>query len=616
MVHRLAATDSRTTRRPSTPTTAHPRAARPGPAGLVRFTFGHARSLDPSQPGPYLVAELDFDSEQAMGESMASAGGARGGQGHRATSPPAGPRSCTSTCSRRADGERRAGTDPDAGRRGRRRLLRQPRHVGDALRRRAGRRPRDARGAHAVRGRGHRRGRRLRADGRPPGRDAAAPRARAWATGWPTCTTPAAARAPLVNVVGDHARSHKRLDAPLESDIDAVAGTVSGWVRRSLSPADVAADAVEAVAAASSGARVDLDADPPGRRLVGGRRRGRPRPLPVRPAPARGAVAWSRTSPRCSASASRPCCSSAATSMDADGPARRGAGRGRHRRAADDGDLPGADDARRRAARRRAAAAIRRRWRSPRWPGRSTWCWPARRRRCTSSATRTCPGTPVPEDCTVHVLSAPGEDGVAALRALAAGRRAGRRPRTCWRRRGRSCRPGELTPRAMAAVVGALLPEDAILVDEALTSGVGLAELTSGAPRHDWLCLTGGAIGDGLPMALGAAIACPEPAGDRHPGRRQRDVHDLGAVVLRPRAGRHHDDRLRQRLVRDPRSTSCRGSGRPATASGPGSCSTSADRRWTSSRWPRAWACRRPGRRRRRSWPTSSGARWPSPGRT
>ena len=62
----------------------------------------------------------------------------------------------------------------------------------------------------------------------------------------------------------------------------------------------------------------------------------------------------------------------------------------------------------------------------------------------------------------------------------------------------------------MSAVVGALLPEGAIVVDEALTSGVGLAELTAGAPRHDWLCLTGGAIGDGLPMALGAAVACPD----------------------------------------------------------------------------------------------------------
>src|SRR5687767_2359864 len=58
-------------------------------------------------------------------------------------------------------------------------------------------------------------------------------------------------RTPMVSVVGDHARSHKRLDAPLESDIDALAGTVSGWIRRSLSPADVAGDATEAVAAAS-----------------------------------------------------------------------------------------------------------------------------------------------------------------------------------------------------------------------------------------------------------------------------------------------------------------------------------------------------------------------------
>ena len=46
--------------------------------------------------------------------------------------------------------------------------------------------------------------------------------------------------------------------------------------------------------------------------------------------------------------------------------------------------------------------------------------------------------------------------------------------------------------------------------DEAQTSGVALAASTVGAPRHDWLTLTGGAIGQGLPVAVGAAVACPD----------------------------------------------------------------------------------------------------------
>lgn len=48
--------------------------------GLVRFTYGHGRSLDPKAPAPYLVAELDFDSEEAMGQSMASPEGRAAGQ--------------------------------------------------------------------------------------------------------------------------------------------------------------------------------------------------------------------------------------------------------------------------------------------------------------------------------------------------------------------------------------------------------------------------------------------------------------------------------------------------------------------------------------------------------
>jgi len=59
-------------------------------------------------------------------------------------------------------------------------------------------------------------------------------------------------------------------------------------------------------------------------------------------------------------------------------------------------------------------------------------------------------------------------------------------------------------------VVGHLLPRNAILVDEAITSGLMLGPITAGAPRHDLITLTGGAIGQGLPNAVGAAIACPD----------------------------------------------------------------------------------------------------------
>ncbi|MFE4721944.1 thiamine pyrophosphate-dependent enzyme, partial [Streptomyces sp. NPDC056728] len=61
-----------------------------------------------------------------------------------------------------------------------------------------------------------------------------------------------------------------------------------------------------------------------------------------------------------------------------------------------------------------------------------------------------------------------------------------------------------------AEVVGALLPAGAIISDEANTSGAALPAATVGAPRHDVLTLTGGAIGQGIPVATGAAIAAPD----------------------------------------------------------------------------------------------------------
>src|SRR5208282_2443585 len=68
------------------------------------------------------------------------------------------------------------------------------------------------------------------------------------------------ARVPIVVVVGDHATYHKKYDAPLESDIDALAGSVSRWMRRTADTAAVGADAAEAIAASriaqASGARL------------------------------------------------------------------------------------------------------------------------------------------------------------------------------------------------------------------------------------------------------------------------------------------------------------------------------------------------------------------------
>ena len=58
--------------------------------------------------------------------------------------------------------------------------------------------------------------------------------------------------------------------------------------------------------------------------------------------------------------------------------------------------------------------------------------------------------------------------------------------------------------------IGATLPENAIVVDESVTTGRDFFPATAGAPPHDWLNNRGGAIGYGMPVSIGAAIACPD----------------------------------------------------------------------------------------------------------
>ena len=310
-------------------------------------------------------------------------------------------------------------------------------------------------------------------------------------------------KAPVVLVVGDHARSHKRLDAPLEGDIDALAGTVSTWVRRSLSTGDLAADAADAVAASRDGvATLILPAD----------------------------VSWSEGAEVAPPVARRPLPTVAPSVVEEVAGVLRGSGPsvlfvGGEVMASEAGIRAAAAIAGRPGVRLLSETFPPRAVRGAGLPDVERLPYPPELAMKSLAGTAhlvlagaqspvhffgypEMPGTPVPQGCTVHALSRPGEDGAAALEALAALVAADGDVSV-----NELARPelptGPLEPRTLSAVIGALLPEGAVVVDEALTSGVGLAEMTANAPRHDWLSLTGGSIGDGLPMALGAAVACP-----------------------------------------------------------------------------------------------------------
>ena len=116
----------------------------------------------------------------------------------------------------------------------------------------------------------------------------------------------------------------------------------------------------------------------------------------------------------------------------------------------------------------------------------------------------------VPDTCTLHTLATPVQDTVGSLDKLARALGADQ-AQPLLQAAARPTRPrGKLTAEKVCKAVGHLLPTNAIVVDEAITSGLLLGAMTAGAPRHDLITLTGGAIGQGLPNAIGAAIACPD----------------------------------------------------------------------------------------------------------
>lgn len=123
------------------------------------------------------------------------------------------------------------------------------------------------------------------------------------------------------------------------------------------------------------------------------------------------------------------------------------------------------------------------------------------------------PGKPSllkPEGSQVHAVCAPGVNGLASLEALAEAVGAKASDARHQARSDEGVPSGPLNQQSIAKVLMAVIPENAIVVDESLTTGRESIALTAGAAPHDWIQNMGGSIGVGLPLATGAAIACPD----------------------------------------------------------------------------------------------------------
>jgi acetolactate synthase-1/2/3 large subunit len=319
------------------------------------------------------------------------------------------------------------------------------------------------------------------------------------------------AASPLLNIVGDHATYHRRFDAPLTSDVEGVARPMSDWVRSVREAGALAADGAAALAAAKG---------PPGRvaslivpaDCAWGEAAGQA-PIPeaeARPAPddkaVENAVAVLRAAGRegrrvalfvgaealrgealetlgriAAATGARAICDTFAARIE------RGAGRPLVERLPyfpEDGAklLSGLTDM--------ILVGIKAPVTFFAYPG--------------------LPSETAPEDCRRHVLVEPGGAVAPALAAVADALDAG----GASIRRADLARPGlpsgKLDPAKVAAILAALMPEGAVVSDEGLTASATCFNATMDTPPHSWLTITGGAIGQGMPLSVGLAIACPD----------------------------------------------------------------------------------------------------------
>jgi acetolactate synthase-1/2/3 large subunit len=315
------------------------------------------------------------------------------------------------------------------------------------------------------------------------------------------------ARSPVVNIIGDHATWHVAADAPLTSDIVSLANPVSGWVRINRSAEEIAADTSEAIAAAESwpGQVATL--------IVPHDNQYNPSSTLLSPRPARRGPPVNDESVRRVATILRR---ERAAAILLGGKALTEKGlKAAARIAAVTGCKLVCETF---SARQERGVGLPRITRLPYFPDQAMGVLSQFRAIILAGAKAPVsffgyPG--VPSFLTspyqgVESLSTPEEDAASSLDALASSLGA---PASSGEQLSlaRPPRPsGALTAESFAAAIAALQPEGAIICDEGNTSSMAYFPFSAAAPRHSYLNLTGGSIGQGLPAATGAALACPD----------------------------------------------------------------------------------------------------------
>ena len=310
----------------------------------------------------------------------------------------------------------------------------------------------------------------------------------------------------IVNIVGEHATYHIELDAPLTADIEGIARPVSHWVKTSLSAADVARDAADAIAASKAPpgqiATLILPGDTAWNEATG--------PAEVPPVPVRERIDGSAIDAAAQALAGPQTLlllgGDALTVENLERAAKiaaktgchlltewsnarldRGAGRIEVNR------IPYVvEDAVRLLKDYRTIVLCGAR------PPVAFFAYPDK------------PSVLTADGCNFVALADVAQDIAGALDGLVETTGAAKvPPRGVSERREPGIPTGAINPETIAAILGSLIPENAIIVDESITTGRQFFPLTAGAPPHAWLNNRGGSIGYGLPVATGAAMACP-----------------------------------------------------------------------------------------------------------